>query len=1058
MSQTRFLKVLLAILALVICTGTLQATATLVVSPTTLALTCDTIAGPAPGTVAVTLVAAGSESVVASSSSANVIITSAATQTVASTSVPVNFIFSAKASCAGATVGTTTGITLTFTPTPGTVITVAATLTVTNSGSALMPSTTAVTLTCNKTTGAGSAQVVNVYSSANLGTPFTVSNSSANSDALPGWLTVTPTAGGTASGTPVALTFTAVSGSTGSDCGTLPAGSTTFSSVHLTSTGSVAADKLISVTVQVEATATLTATPTSVALTYVTGTTSYNTATPSVSSSPAVFFQVNAATVPIWLNVTPTSSNTSPQILTFAVTAGAQTLAVGSYSANIHLAVSNELDTVIPVTLQVNNPSASMSIVGTQAPSINWTIGNPLPTLLITPISSDSPISYTVSTTAGTLSPQVSSQQGLAYSFGSPLEVTFLQSVFGGAAPGVALTGHVIITPVGSGVTACGSTSCDVTITVHVQSPGSVITSVLPASLPIGAAGAQYTVVLSGSGFVSGGTAVGIVPTGSSLMVADSNVQITSIQSSSIDLTITVPSVPDPYLPFSGTGGTVTLAVCNYTSPATSCSTPTSANGAGANGTYQITIGVNPIIQAVTSASSYIEATSPALPTVAPYDILSIFGTNFCVSGGSGCISPNPTVMYGATNTTTFAYPATLSPDPTGAGQRNLTVTFYPHGNTATPIASAPLLFATNNQINLLAPDALKNKIGSVVDMYVSFGYNSGATLLKSAAYPMAVTATDPGVFTVGGDGQGDAAALMSQSYALITSTTPAIARATQGNSDTVLLYVSGLGEPDGSGTTFTYTCMTSAAYWAAVQAATSASPALTSDDGLVIQPAYVTSGDLEPCLASGNTDLPTVTIGGVNAPVTFAGWVEGAVAGLYQINVQLPSATSAGLTYAPGTATTVATAPSPLPVVVKANGLYSQLSGVNLYVQQGLLATVTGATSGPTSSNVSSNPVYTVTAAHGVTLPTDSSALTVVGAQGAASGASYGFANSVITGTVNGLTLSALPSDLTLDPAAGTIEGTIGSDMVGTTNVEITVTDSTSGLTGNVIISFVIS
>ena len=43
-------------------------------------------------------------------------------------------------------------------------------------------------------------------------------------------------------------------------------------------------------------------------------------------------------------------------------------------------------------------------------------------------------------------------------------------------------------------------------------------------------------------------------------------------------------------------------------------------------------------------------------------------------------------------------------------------------------------------------------------------------------------------------------------------------------------------------------------------------------------------------------TAVMTVTIGGVNAPVQFAGAVPGAVAGLTQINVQVP----AGLTPVP--------------------------------------------------------------------------------------------------------------------------------------------------------------
>src|SRR4029077_9538605 len=141
------------------------------------------------------------------------------------------------------------------------------------------------------------------------------------------------------------------------------------------------------------------------------------------------------------------------------------TLALGSYSANVRLKVSGTLDSLLPVTLQVRNTSPTMTVVEGTSRSANWTLNTALPTFLITPISSDSPISYTVTTTASTLSPQVSATKGLAYSFGSPIAVTFLQAIFGAAAPGSDLVGHVIITP----ATGFGS-AVDITLTVHVKS------------------------------------------------------------------------------------------------------------------------------------------------------------------------------------------------------------------------------------------------------------------------------------------------------------------------------------------------------------------------------------------------------------------------------------------------------------------------------------------------------------------------------------------------------------------------------------------------------------
>src|SRR5208337_2453219 len=102
-----------------------------------------------------------------------------------------------------------------------------------------------------------------------------------------------------------------------------------------------------------------------------------------------------------------------------------------------------------------------------------------------------------------------------------------------------------------------------------------------------------------------------------------------------------------------------------------------------------------------------------------------------------------------------------------------------------------------NTQINLLVPDAVKAYYGNTVDMVVSFGYGSGATMLSSLPYSMTITPTNPGIFAMTGDGQGDAAAL-SYSYALISQTNPAGANAS--GADSIALYVTGLGRPDSNG------------------------------------------------------------------------------------------------------------------------------------------------------------------------------------------------------------------------------------------------------------------
>jgi uncharacterized protein (TIGR03437 family) len=1002
MRQRHLSIILLAVLALIIGAATAQAASTLVASPNSIALSCDTVLGiSAPVTVNLTLATAGAaETVVVTSSSTALVLPASASVTSTSATSATPFVISMRPGCKNATVGTST-VTVTFTPTPGTLLTINAVLTVTNSGTALAPSPSAVTITCTKSGGVytpGSAQTVNVYSAANGGTPFTVENTTYP---LPSWLQITPmTPGSAASATPVALSVVAKAG-----CGGLAVGSTTFLA-HLSN--APATDKVLPVTIQVGSGSTLASSPTSVALSYVKGSSVFTAATANVSATPAVFFTVDVSSLPLWLNVTPVSGTTAaPVAVSFVPTAGAETLALGTYSATVRLKVSGALDFTIPVTLQVKNPAAALTTTEGISRTINWTLGTALPTLTITPISSDVPIAYTVSTTAGTLSPQVSLPQnkGLAYNFGSPFTVTFLQSVFSGAAPGAELVGHVILTP------AAGA-AVDVTITVHVRSPAASIASLSPASLPTATTG-SFTVVITGAGFVPSAdpllkTRVGVVNAG--LIVNDANIAANVVNTSTIILSITVPASADPYLPFSGNGGNVALGLCNP--QGTSCSAPT--------GTATLVIGVNPIVQAITSASSYLQATPPALTAIAPYDLLSVFGTNFCVSAGTGCTGSNP-VLYGAADTLTLKYPAALSPDAAGATQRNLVVTFQTHASSPTVIATSPLLFATNNQINALVPEAVKNYIGSTVDVVVSFGYGTGATLLKSSPYSLTVTATNPGVFAVGGAGQGDAAALNS-GYSLITQTTPGGLRNPATDSDVIMLYVTGLGVPDADLTAPGWTgvtCMAVSDYWGAVNTNTGVSPALTTADGLVVQSALFTSGATAPCVKSASSLVPTVTVGGVAATVLYAGWVPDSVAGLYQINVRLPSS-AASYTNEAGAVTLTAAAVQ-LPIVVQANSKSSQVSGVNLWVIPRLKLVASGATTG------------TVGAAWG------GSTLTATEGDG-----TYGF--TVSAGT--------LPDGLALQ-ADGTIDGqptTAGSSIV-----EFTATDG-HGWTGTVTVTFVIA
>jgi uncharacterized protein (TIGR03437 family) len=228
--------------------------------------------------------------------------------------------------------------------------------------------------------------------------------------------------------------------------------------------------------------------------------------------------------------------------------------------------------------------------------------------------------------------------------------------------------------------------------------------------------------------------------------------------------------------------------------------------------------------------------------------------------------------MYGVTDPVTLRYLTALSPDAAGPTQRSTTVTFQLHNSPFTAIANAPILFATNTQINMVVPDAVKNYIGKTVDIVVSFGYGSGATMLKSAPYSVTVTATNPGVFAIGGDGQGSAAALLATANTLISNTNPAGSGATAAtDSDVVQLFVTGLGVPDSidNAATWGTQCMAAASYFAAVNSSTSVSPALTSDDGLVVQsalfPRLASKRPPPTCrrLPSAGSPLPSCTLAG---------------------------------------------------------------------------------------------------------------------------------------------------------------------------------------------------
>jgi uncharacterized protein (TIGR03437 family) len=645
----------------------------------------------------------------------------------------------------------------------------------------------------------------------------------------------------------------------------------------------------------------------------------WNTPTPiniTVTAAASTFFYLDTTTynAPVWLTVGSSSGLANSSGVTVGVSAGQYCLTMlpGVYNGTIAFDVlpsgsTNYLPKTVAVRLTVDASPPGLTATVTAgtpasmyptcvfaanatAPSVacNWSSGI-APTLMVSLASSGAPVSFTVasalvtetsggisgsSTFYGVANPAtVSPTSSIGYSWGTPVTVTFSTQAFIQTQPGDAVQEMITITP------AAGSV-ITLSITISVTAPVPLLTSTSPALVPVDSTqGDTTTVVLNGSGFVP--SSVG--NSQSTLVYYCTSSDPTTCLTNEVN--ITVDSTTELVVSYQVTGSGYTstagpwyIGVCNPMG--------TSSCSVSAGSVATVTVTTSPIITAVTSASTFQQGAT----AFAPYDIISIFGSNFC----PGCLTlANPTLTLTPNAGNDYRYPTTASPDTTNF----LTVGFYNNAATPSEISPGYLLFANNTQINVLVPSAVASSLGAG---NIQVGY--GAPPAYSTFYPVTYVATDPGVFTVNSAGTGQGA-ILNYDWTANNATNPVVIGAKATSTQVVHIYLTGLGVPNSTGSINTAgaSTMASPGSCVAISGANgllaaantvyglSGEATWTSLDGVVINNAVLNGikpNHLPPCL----TPEPTVTIGGAAATVTYAGWVTGSVAGLYQIDAQVSS------------------------------------------------------------------------------------------------------------------------------------------------------------------------
>ncbi len=645
---------------------------------------------------------------------------------------------------------------------------------------------------------------------------------------------------------------------------------------------------------QTEPASPATAAPTSVSIQYQLPATAGPAATVTLTiASGTDLFSIDPSTVPFWLTATPAGNTIVPanpgpaETVAFQASSAAASLTAGVYTASVHVRIAGYQDLVVPVSLAVADVASTVTVTyngsneaNNSTITIPWVYGSAYPSATLDILSSDAPIAYSasssVTTPANTVNwIQLGATSGIAYNFGSPLAVTFLSDILKNSSVGDSLTGQVTISY------GAGPTTIQINFVINVTEPNAALSAnpLFPAYTPVVSSGSA-TVVVTGSGFYAAPSATVVsINYGHGLKV------LTTVASSDGTPVHGAVTIVDPNhliltIPWDDATSEAILSSAQAV-------TISITNGIALENPVTATLNVTtfPIINAITDGAAVIAPATGATPKYAPYEMVTIWGANF---------GPTPGTPVVAT-TTNSVYPTTLT-----AGGSALSVAVYKQDGV-TLLAQAPLLFVSNDQINMMVPAEIIGTGITGLQFVVTSGLNSSQPYMATPA------ATNPGLFTTSSSGQGQGAILNSD-FSVNGDTNEAKP------GSTVIIYATGLGAPnstatDAASTTaakFPASCVSVANYETAAT--------LTTLDGAVLVGTDLGTNKLPPCFATANQ--VGVTIGGAAATVTYAGWVSGSVTGLYQINATVPTKATSG----------------DLPVVLTIGGVSSQ-AGVTVAV-----------------------------------------------------------------------------------------------------------------------------